>query len=259
MADSAEIIKSNPALEQLQVKLQGLKDRAESLEIKDGDGIILAKNLKLDIQSYLKAVKFQTGPEIEIAKEHLRKLQAQETMLLTPGNQILEISEKKRKDWENEERRLAQIETDRINAENARLAREKAEAERRESERIAKEAREAREKELEAQRKAGEIGKREEARLAKVAAEEEAKAKAAAAEQAEKTAAEVAKVTVKPNIPAVQGTVSRQNWKFRIAHPHLIPITYRMPDEVAIGRMVRDMKDKAKAEAQCPGIEVWSE
>jgi hypothetical protein len=31
------------------------------------------------------------------------------------------------------------------------------------------------------------------------------------------------------------------------------------PDEQIIGRMVREVKDKAKAEKECPGIEVYTE
>ena len=66
-------------------------------------------------------------------------------------------------------------------------------------------------------------------------------------------------VQVKPNIPTVAGTVSRQNWKFRIVDANKIPHLFLMPDEVRIGRMVRDIKDKQKAEVECPGIEVWAD
>ena len=247
------------ALKQLNEKLAALKDRADQLEVKDAQGCLLAKTLKLDIGSYTKAVIFETGPAIEVAKEKLRNLQAQQKMLLAPAEAMLETSERKRKDWENEERRLAQIEQDRINRE-ARIAQsQKAEEERRENERIAKEQREAREKELEAQRKAGEIGKREQARLARLAAEQEESAKKEAAALAEQTAAAAPVVTVKAAIPTMQGVASRQNWKFRITDEARIPRLYCKPDEVAIGNTVRKLKDKVRTEALIPGIEVWSE
>ena len=256
---TTELIHVSAALDALQKKLQGLKDRADSLVVADQSGCIAAKNLKLDIQAYMKAVKFETGPEIEIKKGELRQIQEQEKMLLAPAEAMLETSESKRKTWENEERRKAEEEQRRINEENARQARIKADNDKREAEKLAKETREKRVNEIRGMLRRGEIGKREAERLLKAAGADEEAAKAGVAAQAEETAAAAPVVQVKPNIPAVQGTVSRQNWKFRITNPALIPLTFRMPDEVAIGRMVRDAKDKKKAEAQCAGIEVWVE
>jgi hypothetical protein len=259
MSTQTQIIHGSAALDALQRKLQGLKDRADSLVVSDQAGCIAAKNLKLDIQAYMKAVKFETGPEIEIKKGELRQLQEQEKMLLAPAEAMLETSESKRKTWENEERRKAEEEQRRINEENQRQQRIKADEERRLAEHIATENRKSRVNEIRGQLKRGEIGKREAERLLKAAGADEEAAKAGAAAQAEETAAAAPVVQVKPNIPAVQGTVSRQNWKFRITNAQLIPLAFRMPDEVAIGRMVRDTKDKKKAEAQCAGIEVWVE
>ena len=105
----------------------------------------------------------------------------------------------------------------------------------------------------------GKIGKREAARLLKLAGADEEAAKQNAAAQAEETAKAAPVVQVKPNIPTVAGTVSRQNWKFRIVDANKIPHLFLMPDEVRIGRMVRDIKDKQKAEVECPGIEVFVE
>ena len=131
--------------------------------------------------------------------------------------------------------------------------------ERRMAEEQARFMRAEREKELEAQRKAGEINKREQARLAKIAAEEEAAAKKLAAEQAVQTAAAVPEIRVEPSVPKVAGIKARVNWKFRIVDANKIPHLFLMPDEVAIGQEVRRLKDKAKAEEVIPGIEVWSE
>lgn len=259
MESTAEIIKGSGALAQLQQKLAELKHRADSLVVRVPEDIVTAKTLKLDIQAYMKAVKFQTGPDIEIKKGELRQLQEQEKMLLSPAEAILEVSETKRKSWEEEERRKAAEEQRRINEENRIAAEKKASEERAEREKQAKIEREAREKEIAKQRAAGEIKAREEAKLRKEAAEGEERERQRAAEDARKAAQSAPVVTVKPNIPTVQGVASRQNWKFRVVNPALVPLTFRMVDEVAIGRMVRDAKDKEAAEKLCPGIEVWSE
>ena len=267
---TTELIHVSAALDALQKKLQGLKDRADSLVVADQNGCIAAKNLKLDIQAYMKAVKFETGPDIESAKEELRRLQAQEKMLLAPAEAMLEVSESKRKTWENEERRKAEEEQRRINEENQRQQRIKADAERREGERIAKENREKRVIEIRRMFKRGEIGKREAERLLKAAGADEEAAKAGAAAQAEETAATAPVVQVKPNIPTVAGTVSRQNWKWRFrpnGEQHVVQAViagktdakYAMPNHVEIGRFVRDAKDKATVEAAIPGIAVWAD
>lgn len=256
---TTEVVHVSAALDALQKKLQGLKDRADSLVVSDQNGCIVAKNLKLDIQAFVKAVKFQTGPDIEIKKGELRQLQEQEKMLLAPAEAMLETSERKRRDWENEERRKAEEEQRRINEENQRQQRIKADEEKREAEKLAVETRKKRVAEINQHLAIGKIGKREAARLLKLAGADEEAAKQNAAAQAEETAKAAPVVQVKPNIPTVAGTVSRQNWKFRIVDANKIPHLFLMPDEVRIGRMVRDIKDKQKAEVECPGIEVWAD
>ena len=131
----------------------------------------------------------------------------------------------------------AEAEERRINEERRKKAADDAEAERK-----------RREKEIEAQRKAGEVGKREAERLRKEA-EAEAKAQAAA----------VVDVKVQANIPSVQGVPSRVNWKFRIVDANKIPKAYLIPDEQKIGQTVRLLKDKARTEAVIPGIEVYTD
>jgi len=115
------------------------------------------------------------------------------------------------------------------------------EAERRaaeaEEERLQVEAQKERNKEVAAQLRRGEIGKRE----------------------AEQMKLEVPKVTVKPSIPTMQGIQSRRNWTFEIVDARLIPDRFWVVDAQAIGRMVRETKDKALAEKTCPGIRVFSE
>jgi hypothetical protein len=259
MNDTLAQLPKSVALEELNNRLRALKALVESIEVKDAQSFATSGAIKMDIGAFTKAVIFATGPEIEVAKEHLRRLQAEQKMLTAPAEAILSKLEEKRRAWANEERRKAEEEQRRINEERRIEAARKAEEERKEREKQAEIERKAREKEIEAQRKAGEIKAKEAERLRKEAAAAQERERIRAAEDAKKAAESVQPVTVKPNIPTVAGTKNQVYWKFRIVHPALIPITYRIPDEVAIGRMVRDTKDKAKAEAQCPGIEVWSE
>ena len=65
-------------------------------------------------------------------------------------------------------------------------------------------------------------------------------------------------VKVKANIPTLAGTMGRIKWEFRVVDEKTLPYEYLKADEVPIGAMVRRVKDKKKAEALCPGIEVWS-
>jgi len=95
---------------------------------------------------------------------------------------------------------------------------------------------------------------------------EERERRAAEEEQAKLQAKEMKKprderqqVTVMPAIPTVAGVPSRRNWKFKVVNPNKVPRFYWRIDEQAIGEEVRKIKDKAKAESQIPGIEVWSE
>ena len=258
------------ALAQLNEKLEGLKQRAEQLVVENAADIITAKNLKLDINAYIKAVEFQTGPEIEIAKERLRRLKEQQAMLMKPAEDILETSEAKRKAWENEERRLALIEQNRRQKELDDQAAERAEAERQEAERIAAERKKTRVAEIRADLKAGKIGKRAAAKLLAEAGAQEEADKCTAAAQVEETKKAVPRVEVRPDIPAVAGTVSRQNWKWKwkdggedmlveAFHKDYSKRPYVCGYEKGIGETVRAIKDRAKAEALIPGIEVWAD
>jgi hypothetical protein len=253
-ATSTEIVKAT-----LDQGLSLFRSQAQAIVVSDQQGYITACQLALDVRAYMKDVKAKLGPGIDSAKQHLQRLQNDMNAYLAPAKEIDELVSGKAESWKRAEREAAFREQERLRLEAEAAARQKAEAERREAERIAAEQRKAREAELEAQRKAGEIGKREEARLAKIAAEEEAKARELAAKQAAETRAAVPEIKVAPSVPKVAGIKARVNWKFRIVDETKIPRLYCKPDEVAIGQMVRTVKDKAKVESLIPGIEAYSE
>jgi flagellar biosynthesis GTPase FlhF len=238
IVNQAEIVKpESEQLSELNSKMAELVARS-SMKVLDGQTCLEAKLLESDFKGYLRAVELSDfGRDYEAKKEAYQRSRDRLTALSSPAEGALKMLTTRRRAWEEEERQAAAREQARINEEARRVAAAKAEEERK-----------VREKEIEKQRKAGEIGKRE--------AE---KQKQAAAVEEQRRAAEVQEVRVAPSIPKVAGVPSRQNWKFEIVDANKIPRRYLVPDESAIGYMVRTSKDAKKAEAECPGLRVWSE
>lgn len=254
---STNIVK--PEVQAIESGLVLLRSRAEAIIVRDADGYASACQIALDGRAYIKRVGFELDPGIASAKDHLDLLRNQKAKFVDPAKQIVEVAAQKAEQWKAEERRKAAAEEERINAERRREAARLAEEERKRQDAAAAEAKKVREAEIEEARKAGEIGKREAARLAKQAEENRLAAEALARKQAEEAATNVQEVRVKAAVPVVAGIKARVNWKFRIVNPNKIVRDYLMPDEVKIGQMVRLVKDKAKAELECPGIEVYCE
>jgi hypothetical protein len=162
----------------------------------------------------------------------------------------LEAERQKEIEAENARRRAAEDE--------ARKAREEAErreaAERAERERAERLASQGRQKQAEEARKRADEAARqaEQARAAQEEQEREAaEAKRAAAEAEDRPVAPV----VKPALERGEGASQRKNWKFRIVDGRIIPRKFMVPDEVAIGKIVRASEGKIVI----PGVEVYSE
>ena len=62
-------------------------------------------------------------------------------------------------------------------------------------------------------------------------------------------------VVVKKTVPKVDGISTKHVWKFRIVDADVIPKDYLMPDEKAIGAIVRARKGKV----DIPGVKVYKE
>jgi hypothetical protein len=239
--------------------------------VKDAATCLEAKKIQKNIRDEMKQRHFILDPFVVQAKANYDDARDERAKWIDPLEKLDETLADKVKTFEREEREAAKREEDRINAENARLAREKAEREQKEREKAAKEQREAKIKEINAALKAGDIGKREAAKMLKEAgADAEAAIQQAAADAEIAKNAPPPKVEVKPNIPTVSGVPSRRNWKFRFApngenilldafREKMELRTFVQPNEQEIGRMVRDTKDKKLAESRCPGIEVYED
>jgi len=239
--------------------ITALMSRAESIVVSDQDTYRDACQITLDGRAKVRAIGAELDPGIHSAQATLDLLKNQKKRWVERYTLPIEMAARKAEDWKADERRKAQIEQDRINAENRRVAQEKAEADRKERERVAAEQRERERKEISAAQRAGDVGKREAEKMKKEADAKAERERILAAEEARVAAESVQQVTVKAAVPTVSGIKARVNWKFRMVNPSLIPVTYRVPDLVAIGTMVRSTKDKAAAEKQCPGIEVYTE
>ena len=53
----------------------------------------------------------------------------------------------------------------------------------------------------------------------------------------------------------IEGVSYRDNWKFEIINPSLIPREFLIPDDKKIGAYVRSLKDSATI----PGVKIWNE
>lgn len=251
---SAEIVRST------QNNINSLRDRATAIVVKTPQDYIAVCNLVVEGRGFVKKWESVFAETIRSAKAHLDTIKNELKGHVVEAEEIISIAEKKAEAYRAEEKRLADAEQKRLNDEAARAAQVKAEQDKREAEKAAAEKKRTTIAEVNQLLAAGRIGKREAAkRLKEAGAEEEAAIQSAAAVAEEQKAAPPPQIKVAPSIPKVAGIKGRTNWKFKITDETKIPRLYCTPDEVAIGNMVRATKDKAKAEALIPGIEVWSE
>src|SRR6266851_2974092 len=174
MSISQIVPQKQEILQQLNERVAALVKHGESIDVKDQASDVLAKQFKVEVKSYEKAVDLYADADIQDVKERLSTLQTAKKMLLAPVLAVFETVERRRKAAE----------------------------ERRERERIIEEERKRREKEIDAQRKAGELKAAEAKKLQRQAEEEATRAKAIAAEEEKKQAANIPVVKVKANITA---------------------------------------------------------
>jgi hypothetical protein len=250
----AEIVKST------QSNIEALRDRANAIVVKTPQDYIAVCNLVIEGRGFIKKWKQVFEATIQSAKAHLDTVKNELQGHVIEAEEVVRIAETKAEAYRAEEKRQRDAEQKRLNDEAARAAQVKAEQDKREAEKAAAEKKRTTIAEVNQLLAAGRIGKREAAkRLKEAGAEEEAAIQSAAAVAEEQKAAPPPQIKVAPSIPKVAGIKGRTNWKFKITDETKIPRLYCTPDEVAIGNMVRATKDKAKAEALIPGIEVWSE
>src|SRR5580698_10253390 len=225
---STQMVKPEVAMES---SLAALRSRANAVKVWDAESYAAACQIALDGRAYIKRVGFELDPGIASAKDHLDLLKNQKAKFVEPAKQIVEVAAQKAEQWKAEERRKAEAEAERINAERRREAARLSEEQRKRDDAAAAEAKKLRDAQIEEARKAGEIGKREAARLAKQAEEDRLAAEALAKKQALEDVSSVQDVKVAASVPKVAGIRARVNWKFRIVDASKLPRKYLMPDE----------------------------
>jgi hypothetical protein len=161
--------------------------------------------------------------------------------------------------FQNEEQRKREAEQRRLQA----IADEKARVERQRQQQAAAEARkkadEERQKADEFRKKAEEASAEERRKL--LAQANTAERRAGAAEAKEEAAKEEAAAIIAPTVAVsepsakVSGISTAKIWKFRIVNPDLIPRNFLVPDEKAIGTVVKALGERANI----AGIETYQE
>lgn len=239
-------------------KVAILRLEADAIQVTNQMGYTDALTFVKGLRKYKKDVGFKLDPGIHSAKEHHNFLREEKAKHIRPIDEIDKAVSARASSWREQERKAAEAEQERVNADRRRVAAEEAEKQRKVDEAEAERVRKERQKEIEQAQKSGEVKTREANRLKKEVEAQAELDKKKARKDAE-AAAQVKDVKVKPLIPKMAGIVGRTNWKFRVVDEGFIPRQYLKRDDVAIGAMVRATKNKDMAELTCPGIEVWSE
>lgn len=107
----------------------------------------------------------------------------------------------------------------------------------------------------EEQRIAEEKAEKERQRLEKLADRAEDRGDIEKAQAFEQRAATVVAPVAVSDAPKVEGTAIRKVWKFEVEDASLLPRNFLIPDESAIGAVVRALKDRHNI----PGVRAWAE
>jgi len=245
---------ARPDTKQLEKEQIELRRQYDGIVVKDADTCLLAKKTMQAIRLAIKMRHAILDPFVALAKKGYDDAKDERAKYIDPLQTMDDGLGMQVKEFERKEREAAQREQDRINEERRRVAAIEAERMRKEQEAQAAADRKAREKEIAEALKAKELGKREADRLRKEADEAKRKQIEEAVNQAA-LASIIDDVIVKPNLSSVAGVPSRVNWRFRITNPDLIPERYWVLDHQALGADVRRDKDKTNI----PGIEIFCE
>lgn len=257
----------------MQEHLKRVSERIAGLAVVDQQSYITAGQALNDAKAIVKEWEKQADAEIDPIKSNLDRARNKWKTYIEPGKTLIKALADRLNSWKEEERRQAKIEEDRKNAELARQQKIKAEEAEREGKRQAEERRKEDIREINQKLKNGAIGKREAARLLKLAGAEAEAAIANAEAQAEEIAkAPAPQVTVKPAIPTVAGVKNQVYYYAQLEDADKIIadfVTTKNPEqraflrqfiainETALGKFAREIKDSEKATSLVPGVKFW--
>lgn len=215
MANDIQIVE--PEIKDLQVSSGNMLGQATALMVKDDASFTAGGEMLLEIKRIAKTVESRFEEPVSLAFKAHRSLTALRDSVLAPFKQAEATIKRKVGDYQMEIECKRRAEAERLRKE----AEVKAEAER-----MAKA-----EKEMDS----GDL-------------------KAAEKTLAAPLAPIVPRVEM-PEPPKVNGMSFRDEWRFEITNVNELPLEYMIPDEKAIGRVVKAMGGKVNI----PGIRVWSE
>jgi len=203
------------AIKEVTERALTVPEKAKALIIQSNDDFIKAGEILTVIKSLRKEIDATFDPIITKAHEAHKEAIAQKKKVDAPLVEAEGIVKPRMAAWNAEQERLRREEEERLRE----IAR-KEEEERRLKEAIAAE----------------QAGNKEEAQAIIEAP------------------IEVAPIIVEKTTPKPAGVSFTKQWKFRITDPNKIPRQYLKVDEVAIGGVVRSLKDKTNI----PGVEVYA-
>jgi hypothetical protein len=220
MGETAQVI------DLVEEKALTIVDQAKAVKVTDSETYTTAGTLWKQIGDMIKEVKDTFDPICDAAHKAHKAATEKRAKYLDPLTAVQKSVKSLMSAWDDEQTRLRKVE-------EARLA---AIARKAEEELLLMEA---------------------------IAAEEEARANGATVEEAAQEAAAiiaepvyVPPVVLQKTTPKLAGgPVYRTIWKFRIVNESLIPRQYMVPDEKAIGGVVRSTQGKINI----PGIEAYEE
>ena len=247
-------------------------DRALKLTVTNAEEYKAAGEFRAEVRSRKKIVRFKLDPFQEVAKRvtDFLKNKRYDAELAFEGIDAT-VTAKMNAQAERE-RIAAEAEQRRINQERLYRAEQEAKERRAEAERQAEADRKQRAKEIEEARKAGELNKRAAEKLRKEAEEKAKRDREAAAKEEAEAKANFKEVSVKPNLPTVQGSRRHRNfyaeftdfpalleaWRQARNNGSLDRAAYLkrfiMGDEKELGREARDVQDSNKLITMIPGI-----
>ena len=187
--------------------------QAQRLEVTDADSQQKAGALTLLAREGIKFFNARAKPRIEEAHKHWQNLKADLKKDLAPLEQARDLFDQKISEFRKAERAKAELA-----AAESRVEQTEANAERKE-------------------------------KLAELAR------KAGLPDAADHilNAPDITPPPVAGFVPAIEGMTEQEHYLFEIENPALIPAEYLIPDEVKIGKLVRDTKGTIKI----PGVRIY--
>jgi ATPase subunit of ABC transporter with duplicated ATPase domains len=211
--------------EETKTAVNNAVQQANALVVTNNEENTLATTFIKNVKSLIKEIGVELDPGIKKANELHKHLTQQKKRILEP----LQAAEQ-----------TAKLIVSRFLTEQEKIRKEEERKEREKAEAAEKKRKEELLKQAENHEAKGNTEKAEERR-----------------QQAEETY--IPAPVIESKVAKQEGVSTIQKWTFEIVNKSLIPIGFMKPDEVAIGGVVRALKNKEKAEQTIPGIRVRCE